>query len=63
MEQRNGVQLPTVECVKCGSKWIPRTANPKRCPACGKYRWKGNPGEVKSHEKPKSVVARCVVQP
>ena len=32
--------LPSLECIKCGHKWIPRRAEPPAvCPKCGNSRW------------------------
>jgi len=41
------IELPTLECLRCGHKWIPRNATPpKTCPGCNspywnKPKWKG----------------------
>jgi len=28
--------LPKIKCPYCGYEWIPRVANPKKCPRCGR---------------------------
>ena len=33
------MELVTLECLKCGYKWFPRTANPKKCPECQRRDW------------------------
>lgn len=30
------IELPTLKCPHCGHEWIPRVANPRRCPRCSK---------------------------
>ncbi|MCK9356285.1 MAG: hypothetical protein M0R22_03925 [Dehalococcoidia bacterium] len=41
------IELPTLECLRCGHKWVPRkTEPPKTCPRCNspywdKVKWKG----------------------
>lgn len=27
------------ECKKCGYKWVPRVAKPKKCPNCQQRKW------------------------
>ena len=31
-----GILLPTITCVNCKHRYVPRTAGPKWCPNCGK---------------------------
>ena len=33
------VEIPTLDCLKCGHMWIPRVVDPKICPKCGSPRW------------------------
>jgi hypothetical protein len=36
------IELPTVQCPKCGHRWIPRTPNPQLCPHCNKRLQRGD---------------------
>lgn len=32
-------------CRHCNHTWVPRKANPKRCPRCGRSNWRATPGD------------------
>lgn len=34
-------KIHKVKCKVCHEKWIPRTAAPKKCPACQSREWDG----------------------
>ena len=33
------VRLPTLDCERCGYRWIPRVSRVHACPACGSVWW------------------------
>lgn len=33
------MKLPTVICIRCNHKWIPRVEKPVLCPQCGSAYW------------------------
>lgn len=33
------MKLPTVTCLRCNHKWIPRVPEPIQCPNCGSAYW------------------------
>lgn len=37
------MNLIKYHCKQCGHSWLPRTQNPKQCPACGSHDWNEKP--------------------
>jgi len=35
----NDLKLVSLECKRCGHKWIPRKAKVRWCPNCTSYKW------------------------
>lgn len=47
------VTILSLRCTRCGHNWIPRTANPKECPACKSPYW-NRPRQRKARRRPAS---------
>lgn len=44
----SGIELPIIQCPRCGHKWVPRTAQPLHCPNCNCRLRKGDEGLQRS---------------
>jgi len=42
----------TCKCNKCSHIWHPRTEDPKACPRCKRYDWRGKPEEEQKRVQP-----------
>ena len=39
-----------IKCKWCGYKWLPRIANPKKCPNCGTRKYREKKPKEQRHE-------------
>jgi len=44
--------VTTLECSKCGHKWVARVARPVRCPACLSPSWNAGSWEPEPENEP-----------